>query len=241
MRMWKIVGVETELEWPMEETQVSFMGHPLFLRPPEGESDADVRLQYDHPEDEKDAFGIICRFLSALSWWRRCPVLAKRQTRCTGPLRVGKWGNGPPLCRDYRAPTGLTAPTDPKERRALALYREAIGIGSTPYEFLGYCKIIESCYSNKREQIEWMNETIAVLSDKRAQARLAELGAEYSDIGDYLYGSGRCAVAHAAANSTVDPDDPKDTLRLSEDMPVVRSLAEYIIEKELKIPWEFSA
>jgi len=60
------------------------------------------------------------------------------------------------------------------------------------------------------------------------------------DIGEYLYTSGRCAVAHASTTPVVDPDNPEDFLRLSADMPVLRALAEHIIINELGVPRDLS-
>ena len=59
--------------------------------------------------------------------------------------------------------------------------------------------------------------------------------ASEADVGEYLYGSGRCAVAHAANDPVVDPDDASDTLRLGSDLPVVKALATHFIESELGI------
>ncbi len=240
MKMWMIVTVETELEWPAEETSVPFRGHTLILRPPDGDSAADVRLQFDHPQSEREAFDTICRFLTALSWWYRRPARARLRIVCTAPMRGGKGGFGPPLRKDFQLPRSFQPPSDPKARIALALYREAVSVQNTPYEFLGYFKIINVCYSTGRDQITWINNTIPHLTDKKANDRISELPTPANDIGDYLYRSGRCAVAHASTSPVVDPDNPKDVFRLSADMPVARALAEYLIENELGIKWELS-
>jgi hypothetical protein len=58
-----------------------------------------------------------------------------------------------------------------------------------------------------------------------------------NDVGEYLYGQGRCAVAHAN-NTTVDPDDYADRRRLSADLPLVKEVAALFIEKELGIERE---
>lgn len=240
MKMWMIVTVETELEWPAEEDFVSFMGHTLILRPPDGDFAADVRLQYEHPQSEQEAFGTICRFLTALSWWYHRPARARLRIACTAPMRGGKGGFGMPLRKDYQLPRLIQPLSDSKARIALALYREAIGVQNTPYEFLGYLKIINVCYRNGRDQITWINKTIPHLTDKRASDRLSELATSENDIGDYLYYSGRCAVAHASTEPVVDPDNPVDVFRIGADMPVARALAEYLIENELRMEWELS-
>ena len=240
MKMWMIITVETELEWPAEETSVSFMGRTLILRPPDGDSAPDVRLQYEHPQSEREAFDTICRFLTALSWWYRRPARAKLRIGCTAPMRGGKGGFGPPLRSNFQLPPSIQAPSDSKARIALALYREATSVENTPYEFLGYFKIINVCYPTGRDQIRWINNTIPHLTDRRANERVSELATSENDVGDYLYHSGRCAVAHASTTPVVDPDNPDDILQLSADMPVARALAEYLIEHELGMKWELS-
>lgn len=49
-----------------------------------------------------------------------------------------------------------------------------------------------------------------------------------------MYHSGRCAVAHAYdKNQRVNPDNPIESIRLSQDLPIIKALAEYFIEYEL--------
>jgi hypothetical protein len=240
MKRWMIVTVETEIEWPTQETAHQFAGHTLILLPPEGDAAADVRIQYEHPQSEQDAFETICRFLSALSWWQHRPARARLRISCTAPMRGGKGGYGPPLRMHYRIPAAVVQHPDPKARIALALYREAGSVRGTPYEFLGYFKVINTRYSTGADQIAWINQAIPLLNDKDAKKRIAELSAAESDIGRYLYASGRCAVAHAFNEPVVDPDDPADIFRLSADIPVARALAEYLIEQEYGIKWESS-
>lgn len=55
------------------------------------------------------------------------------------------------------------------------------------------------------------------------------------NIGHYLWVSGRCAVAHAYAEPLVDPEDPEDSARLQKDLPLVKALAEHLIEHELGV------
>jgi hypothetical protein len=115
-----------------------------------------------------------------------------------------------------------------------------MSVENTPYEFLGYLKVVNICYRTSKDQKDWINRTLPLLTDERANHRISELTALHNDVGDYLYASGRCAVAHASPDDCVDPDNPEDVLRLSADMPVARALAEYLIEIELGVPWEFS-
>src|SRR5207302_10934059 len=85
------------------------------------------------------------------------------------------------------------------------------------------------------EQKKWINSTLPKLNDFFAQERLRELRKAHTDVGSYLYESGRCAVAHAFADLVVDPDDPSDTRRLIQDLPVIKALAEFAIEHEFSV------
>jgi hypothetical protein len=135
----------------------------------------------------------------------------------------------------------LPVPPEPKARIALGLYREAVSVNSVPYEFLGYFKVINTRYDKgKTQQIPWINLTLPLLTDPAALKRLAELTSQCANVGEYLYYSGRCAVAHAWSDPVVDPDDPDDIMRLSSDMPVAKALAEYLIEHEYGLKWERS-
>jgi len=232
MKWWIIVTVENSVLWPTEETTVDFMGHELILRPPTEENAADVRMQHEHPDECMQAFETILRFLSALSWSKRCPACAKLRIECTHPMRGGKGNSDPILCTGY-SPSELGLPNNPKARLAIALYREARSIRNTPYEFLSYFKIINILYSSGPEQRVWINNAITQITDSKAKERISRLSKEESDIGAYLYQSGRCAVAHTSVDPIVDPDNPDDFLRLSADMPVVHALAVHLIETEL--------
>lgn len=83
MKYWMIVTVENGVLWPAQETTIDFMGNKLILRPPIDDAAADVRLQYEHPVEEQKAFETILRFLSVLSWSKRCPARARLRIACT--------------------------------------------------------------------------------------------------------------------------------------------------------------
>jgi hypothetical protein len=240
MKRWMIVTVENGIEWPSQEGTHEFAGRTIFLRPSDKENAADVRLQYEHPDGEREAFEIICRFLSTFSWWQHRPVRMRLSWSCTAPMRGGKGVHGLPTRLDYRIPDALSLHQDPKARIAMALYREAGSVRDTPFEFLAYFKIINTRYDKGPDQIAWINRTLPLLTDKKANERVSELKGSESDIGNYLYVSGRCAVAHTFNDPVVDPDDPTDLFRLGADMPVAKALAEYLIENEYGIKWESS-
>jgi hypothetical protein len=126
-------------------------------------------------------------------------------------------------------------PADSKERLALALCREAISIDHAPLEFLGYFKIVNIRHATMANQRDWINSVEPSLAGDGVQSRVAELKAAGENIGEYLYVSGRCAVAHAFSDPIVDPDDPAHVMRLRKDLPIARALAEYLLDHDFKI------
>ena len=233
MKQWMMITIESCPFWPAEETTVDFMGNELILRPPDGSNAADVRMQYESPEGQLHVTETIFRFLSALAWSERCPVRTRLRISCTAPTLRGAKGNGDLILCPGFVPSGLSIPGDPKARLATAIYREAQGSRDISYKFLSYFKIINIVYDNGSAQKRWINKAVSALSDKNTIDRIKELTPQQTDIGAYLYESGRCAVAHASVGPIVDPDDPRDFIRLSKDMPVIKVLAEYLMVSEL--------
>jgi hypothetical protein len=106
---------------------------------------------------------------------------------------------------------------------------------------LSFFKILNIVANNGPKQKAWINANVINFgSNNHAKfemtRRLTELkNSGVTDIGEYLYGSGRCAVAHAGTSPTVDPESPDDMERLSKDLPLTRAMAAHVIEKELKV------
>lgn len=146
------------------------------------------------------------------------------------PLRRGRIGAG--------SFEELPSPLDKQTKLAMALFREALTVNLIPYQFLAYCRIINlKAGSKTKEQVDWINSEIQRVTDTNASRRLAQLSLDgVTDIGKYIYERGRCAIAHASLSKvTIDPDTPADSVRLHCDLPIVRALAERIIDNQLGI------
>lgn len=124
------------------------------------------------------------------------------------------------------------------------MFREGRTVNSTPFEFLSYFKILNIFWRDKwltvngqrqNPLIEGIRATLPKLRDDLAVSRLRALGATQPDAAKYLYESGRCAVAHAYADPIVDPDDVADLRRLSEDVYIIKEIAEYLIAIGLRV------
>jgi hypothetical protein len=234
LKRWLTIGVETTVAWPTSEAAVSFEGQRIFLRPGSETAAPCIDIHYDDPLTDEGAYDLIQRFMSSLAWVEGARI---RQVMALGSGVRTSVGHGmgariinPNFKADY-----LPSPADEKQRLALALYREALSVNVIAYQFLGYFKIINILYSTTQTQEEWVNKTAPLLAEFRARERIAELALTEPDIGHYLYVSGRCAIAHAFSQPVVDPDSREDQRRLSRDLPLIRALAEHLIEHELGI------
>jgi len=242
---WLVVGVDPQAPWCDVEINWDFDGNQLVMRPPAmvggGRALPDVSL-YVADEVEADlALGTVRRFLSALAWKARRPVeerayhTAGARIRHGGHTRYPMFYGGPAL--DWPA----ASPLLPKGQLAQALYREARTINSIPYEFLGFFKILEVVSrsgAGRKALIRRAASTLesgssASLVEVQARTRLQELRALDEQPEDWLYASCRCAVAHAAANPVVNPDDVADTRRLRNDTALIRAVAELVMVEEL--------
>jgi len=234
-KRWLTVAIESGIFWPTKERTVSYDGHDFLLRPETDEDAPSVALGYDASLQDEQALLLIRRFLSALAWIERGKI-RERFTFGTGgrPGRVSK-SPGARMINPFFRVDYLPVPADERSQRCLALYREALNANSVPFQFLGFYKIINVLYESGRDQKNWINSTIPKITDHLALERLKEIRQLTSDVGSYLYESGRCAVAHAYAQPVIDPDDPEDTKRLNQDLPVIQALADAVIDRELGV------
>jgi len=237
MKSWVIAGVETNISWPTVETVVEFRGHNMTLRPETDKLAASVVMAYEPPMTFEEAEIVLHEFLSVLAWVERSAISETCVCGAGHPIGIGK-GRFSRSINPYFTVDYLPDTKKPKVKLALALYREALNVNSTPYKFLGFYKIINILYRNGNAQKAWINKTVELLDDHYAKERVAKLRKEGHDVGTYLYQSGRNAIAHAYTEPSinpVNPDEPAHISRLFSDLPVIRALAEYLIEKEFGV------
>jgi len=234
MKQYLVLGLETSVAWPEEDTTVRYRGYNLLLRPGSDELAPSIVLAYEPPITFQDALLIARRFLSSLAWVEGHYIRETIITGGTFPVKVGKALQSNIVCLGFRADY-LPAPSDPKALLALALYREALSINSVPYQFLGFFKIINVFRETGNQQKNWITAALPHIQNPDALKRLSILQTQHGDIAAYLYTSGRCAVAHAFGTPVVDPEDPEATERLRADLPVIKALAAYLIEHEFGV------
>ena len=241
MGNWLNVGVTGTAIWPKAETQVSFGGRKLLLRPATAEAAQSIHIDLDTGIADDDALTLINRFLSVLSWCDDQPIENK----------YGWSGNPTPTSvprESLHAGSSIAFPfyreleTDPKAHLALALFREGRTINSVPFAFLSYFKILNIFWEDKfrtvggvraNQVVEGMRAAIPHVSDSLARDRILNLQTAKVDVAKYLYESCRCAVAHAHTGTIADPDNITDIRRLSADIWIVKAIAEDLITKTL--------
>ncbi len=241
MERWLNVGVKGGAIWPAKETTVEFGGHKLLLKPATRDTEHSIHINLNLRGIPSDVYAmtLINRFLSVLSWCDDQPMenlygWSGTTTPVAVPKQVRTVGSSP-VFPFYRA-----LESDQKVRLALALFREGRTVNSVPFQFLSYFKILNIFWNDrktdgKNAMIEGIRATLPALRDELAQRRLKALGTSEADIPYYLYQSGRCAVAHAYADPIVDPDNVSDIRRLSQDLDIVKAIAEHLIVNELKV------
>lgn len=242
MDCWLNVGVKGSAAWPTEETVLEFGGHKVVLKPATRETEQSVHVNLRGISDI-EALTLINRFLSVLSWCDDQPM-ENRYGWSGNPVPVAVAKESRVVGSSIGFPFYRELERDEKARLALALFREGRSVNSAPFEFLSYFKILNIFWKDKHVSVngqrqnpivEGIRATLPTLKDDLALARLQALNASESDVAKYLYESGRCAVAHAYSDPIVDPDDVSDLRRLSEDLQIVKAIAEHLIEAELKV------
>lgn len=239
---WVSVAVVPDFGWPAVAVEIAYAGREFLLLPatPQLACCAAVRTAAGEPLIE--AGEAVLRLLSAYAWSEDAAIALLTGASFVGysgeaPLREGRgrfaastWQQVAPRPDLY-----LPAPTDPAAQLALALYREGMSLEVYPYALLSFLRVLNLRFGGWQDQVAWINRTLPALGGLAAQ-RVTTLQASVGDIGGYLYGQGRCAVAHASLNSTVvHPDRLADWLRMRDDLPLARALAAHALESEFGV------
>jgi len=237
-----IVTVESTI-WIESDMEIEFLGHKMFLIPESDKSDpiirfplTDIFFSFDFQRESPkiyEAFSIVLRLLSAFTWNYQEPFTCNGLMTILKGMNVSTKSNRIHV-KDYFNPKEIVIGNDADSRLALALFREALTSDNIPMKFLSFAKILNVKYKDKQQEDEF-NRIVRLLSDKKALNRINQLDELGEDVGEKLYKSGRCAIAHANTAPTIDPDDTSDLYELHLDMPLVKSVAEYIINVELNL------
>ncbi len=233
MDNWLNVRVKGTASWPSKETTVIFGGHELLVKPATRDDDQSIHVNLQRIS-AVEALTLINRFLSVLSWCDDQPMENGYGLSGTSvPVAVGRESRS--VGSSIAFPFYRNVESEPNTRLALALCREGRTVNSIPFSFLSYFKILNIFWNGRNEIIEGLRATVPKITDVDAIARAKELQASIPDVPRYLYEPGRCAIAHAFADPLVDPDDVANLRRLSQDLEIVKAVAEHLIEEKMGV------
>jgi hypothetical protein len=249
---WVVANVRSSVAWPLQVEVVDFRGHRIFLVPrstatvvADGSTIthypfAAVNLPAGAPFT--DGHRLLSHFLSSLCWVEGAGITVEHWSGGSRAHPMGQSRMGGLVTSQFELDY-LPDPTDQQVRWALAFYREGLSLdrSNVAYATLSFFKILNIIADTGAKQRSWINANFADFGSNNQvkfeiTRRISELqNSGVADIGTYLYESGRCAVAHAGTNPTVDPENPEDTERLAKDLPLIRAMAAHVIEKQLKV------
>lgn len=228
---WVTVNLTAVNLWPTEDTLVHYEGRQMLLLTP-GDNTAPCIAVSSNGGMEQDDIRFIRRFLGAFVWIKGGALREGRTYFGNRIIRSGLDSHGGIIkdsnFRLYYLPQYHTN----EARLCLALFREGKSIGHVAYQFLSFFKVINFHHDSGSKQKTWIQFCLATLTSTKAKERYNELLLDHGSdkkVAQYLYESGRCAVAHAGVSPMVDPDDPEDSKRLTLDLPLIQALAEHII------------
>ena len=234
---WIVANVRQQVGWPEHKLIVYFRDVPLLFMPEKDNGYPAIAVCCKNGISEGRAKEVINHFLSSMSWSTEKPVEIECLTGGGRPYVMGKSAGCRIISKPFRIHY-LPDTADKDARLALAFYREAMSLSHPAYSFLSYYKIINLKYKTGDSQKNWIEDKIKQISDWEAKKRIDALVklSLPQKISEYLYHSCRCAIAHASVGQdVVNPEDYEDMNRLREDLPLIKSLAEMIIEEEFGI------
>lgn len=231
---WLVANVEQSIGWPKKDTIVKFRGYDILLISPSNENYAGAAIQYGGLIKADEAQLVLMNFLSSLAWSREGVIRVPHWIGGSLPQVMGKGPLANVFCEKLSL-RYLPAPSDKNACIALALFREGMSLDHVAYKFLSFYKIINLRWRSPQDQKKWISEKLNLIENHEAKKRLNELKQSESEIANYLYVSGRCAVAHAGIDPYIDPENVEDSRRLYADLPIIKELAKIMIEQEYGI------
>jgi hypothetical protein len=233
---WIVATVQSNYPWPVNAQKVPYRGKSVWIIPIMDGYYPAVAVKAPDQKSRNEYERILMTFLSTLAWVEDQGFIVTEIGSGSLPAPVGRTEDGGISTCDEFDLSYFPEPTGQQAMLALALMREGRGLNHPGYAFLSFYRVLEVAFPNGRSRAQWVSDAIDRLRDHRAKEALERLRSTgIIDIGTHLYESGRCAIAHAAEEPIVDPDDPADTRRLQSELPTMMALAERAIEEELGV------
>jgi hypothetical protein len=237
--MWLIASIDTGIPWADKDTEITFKGQKVLLRTAARERLPAICIEYDPNSTSFAEMQKLAReLMSELCWVFNYSLVELHASGATHCMNTGPGPQSLNTALGFRVDY-LSEVQDPKAKLALAFYREGLSLNSVPYRFLGYWKIVSLLFGDGSEQQKaWLLTALGQPNEFRAVQRLSELKATGATLDqivtNHLYGSRRCAVAHATGQ-TINPDDPTQEADVAKDLPLIKAIGEYAIEHEFGI------
>jgi hypothetical protein len=226
---WIVASVAEGTFWPITTQHVHWRGVDIWIMPEMKGFYPAVALRSPRDRSRAACEELVLRFLSMLSWVESTGFGVEGLSSGNLPRPLGRRKDtGFGICGEFDLQY-LPEVTHENAMRALALMREGRSLNHVGYSFLSFYRVLETAIPDDRNRIDWISASISGLTDFGVPEALDGIRAQGivtpEAIGDHLYRSGRCAVAHAARQPIVDPDKPEDFRRLGSELPIVRALA----------------
>lgn len=233
--------VDAQVTWPKEPTRLRFGEHHIVLFPKTKDNSHSVSIDINNEKlSTDDARTLINRLLSIMCWHDDQPA----------SLHEGWSGNPVPvpvLKRNlaFATTSTWTFQPDPIEdetlARCLGYYRDglnAASVGLVSHSVLSFFRVFETRYDTGAKVAEWINMVFprirsTVPSDVLDTFDQDQATAE-RDAGTYVYKNCRVATAHASRQFPSDPENTEEARRLHGASEVIKRLARYFIEEELR-------
>ena len=239
--LWMNFAVRAGFSWPNVPVEIPFEDSTVVLSPQTDELACTASF-FDPSGFEFDEGATrLSKFLSCLAWSMRGGIeehfaIGTNNPNKPGLLRKGAYATSAWAIVEPWQQLYLPSPSTSKAALAIALFREGMTLNSEPLAFLSFFKVLNVVFPNGTAQQAWINNNVSAVRHGRAFDRLSELQTQHQDVGEYLYVQGRCAVAHAYSSPVADPDNYSDRRRLRDDLPLIQTIAESCIERELGVP-----
>lgn len=235
---WIVATLATSIPWPVETHKILYLGQDYWIIPPTKDTSPAVATRFERDVTDEDRTQMM-RFLSALAWTQGYGIRVTGLGGGSMPfLSAGRGGSSYVLTADFVV-RDLPEP-DAKGQLTLALMREARGLDHSAYSFLTFYRVLEAALPNGRTRGAWMASSLDKLDGLAKEALNKVRARGIDDVGAHIQRARRQAIAHAAEQPIMDPDDYNVVHELYEELPLIEGLAERAIEEICGIPTKLS-
>lgn len=231
---WIVATLATGIPWPIKTHKVVYLGQAFWIIPPTQDTSPAVAMRVERDATSENRTKMM-RFLSALSWTQGYGLKVNGFGGGSMPfLSAGKGTGGYTLTADFVV-RDLPEP-NAAGQLALALMREARGLDHSAYSFLTFYRVLEAALPKGRARGAWITDALDKLEGQAKEALAKVRARGIDDVGAHIQRARRQAIAHAAEQPIMDPDDYSVVRELYEELPLIQGLAERAIEEILGIP-----